>query len=345
MRPGFSSIRQLATAAAIVALSSLGLTAGAAAQATKLSIGVSVHSVFGLPIYVANTMGAYKEEGLDVEIIEFTGGATATPALLGGSTVLQAAGTENLLKLVQRGQPIAAVMSIQSTVNAAIMVRKDIAEKLGRKPTLQDLKGMRIGTLARGGVGDMAVRYIVEDLGLVVDKDVILVPILGYDKHLAAMQAKDIDASLTAEPVQTFWSKGPVGAVFMLDITRGEGPAIFQDMNWVTLQGKKDWIANNKDTVRKVVRATVKAETFISNPANLDKVTEYAAKSFPEIPVPLLKASIESQLKSYAPEITEQGIQKTNQLLLKNAELRAPLSYGQVVDTSFADLWKEFKKP
>jgi hypothetical protein len=42
------------------------------------------------------------------------------------------------------------------------------------------------------------------------------------------MQAKDVDATWPPEPVG-HWSKGPVGAVFMLDITRDGGD--LQDMN------------------------------------------------------------------------------------------------------------------
>ena len=304
----------------------------AVAQQTKLTIGSSVHSLFSLPLYIADTKGLFHEEGLSVEVVNFQGGATATPALLGGSVQLQSAGTENLLKVVQQGQPIVAVMSVQSTFNAAIMVRRDIAEKLGRKPTLADLKAMRVGTLARGGMADMAIRYIIESQGLFPEKDVTLVPLLGFDKHLAALQAKDIDASMTVEPIQTFWSKGPAGMVFMLDILKGEGPALFQDMNWITLQGKKDWVEKNRDTVRRVVRAMVRAQTFIADPANLAQVTDLAAKTFPNIPKPLLQTSIASELHTYTPQVTKTG------------NLKAPIAYARVVDRSYADLWAQFRK-
>ena len=328
----------------LVAAAVLLASPQAKAQQTKLTIGSSVHSLFSLPLYIAETKGLFREEGLSVEIVNFQGGATATPALLGGSVELQSAATENLLKVVQQGQPIVAVMTVQSTFNAAIMVRKDLADKLGRKPTLADLKSLRVATLARGGMADMAMRYIVESQGLVPEKDVTLVPLAGYDRHLAALQAKDVDASMTVEPIQTFWSKGPAGMIYLLDILKGEGPALFQDMNWITLQGKKDWVEKNRDTVRKVVRAMVRAQTFISDPANLEQVTELAAKTFPNIPKPILQASIASELHTYTPRVTEEAIKKNNELLVKTGNLKAPIAYARIVDRSYADLWAQFGK-
>jgi len=326
---------------ALLALAALGAPQ---AHAEKIVLGNSVHGLHSLPIYVAANKGLFKQTGLEIEVVNFQGGATATPALLGGSTQIQAAGTENMLKLAQQGQAIVAVMTVQSTMNGAIMIRPDIAEKLGRKPTVADLKGLRIGTLARGGTADMAVRYIAKTIGLDAEKDLTMVPILGFDKHLAALQAKDIDASLTVEPVQTFWSKGPAKMVYVVDMLKGEGPAIFQNMGWVTLQGKKDWIANNREAVRKIVGVIVEAQRMIADEANLAEVVKLAQVSFPNVPAPMLEASIRNQLKSYAPEFTEEMVAKNNELLVSTGNLRAPIAYTSVVDPSFADLWAAFRK-
>jgi NitT/TauT family transport system substrate-binding protein len=335
--------RLICTIASVLAVvGSVATIASPSSAQTKLTIGSSVHSLFSLPLYIADNNGLFKTQGLAVEVINFQGGATATPALLGGSTERQSAATENMLKVVQQGQPITAVMSVQSTFNGAIMVRKELAEKLGRKPTLQDLKGLRVGTLARGGMSDMAARFVVEAQGL-TPRDVTLVPIGGYDKHLAALQANDIDASFTVEPVQSLWSEKSVGAVYMLDLLKQEGPEVFQDMNWITLQGKKEWVEKNRETVRKVVRALVQAQAFIAT-ANIEEITELAAKSFPNIPKPVLQASINRQLKTYTPTITERGIEKNNELLIKTGNLRAPVAFGTVVDTSYKDLWDAFGK-
>ena len=310
----------------------------------KIVLGNSVHGLHALPVYVAVNKGLFKEQGLNVELVTFQGGATATPALLGGSTHLQAAGTENMLKLIAQGQPVMAVMTIQSTMNGALMVRADVAEKLGRKPTIADLKGLKIATLARGGSADMALRYIASSVGQDAERDWGLTPVLGYDKQLGALRAKDIDGSLSIEPVTTIWARQPIGMVPVMEMLKGEGPPVFQNMGWVTLQGKKDWISHNRETVRKMVRALVQAQRLIANRANADEVVKLAAVSFPNLPQPVLAGSITAQLASYTPEFTEAMMEKNNELLLKTGNLKSPVRYADAIDRTSADLWAEFRK-
>ncbi len=335
----FKIIGKTAMAAAMTL--SVGLAAHAQ-EATKLTIGSSVQSLFSLPLYIADSKGFFDEAGLDVEVVNFRGGATATPALIGGTTQLQAAGTENMLKLIRAGQPVTAVMGIQSTLNIAIVLRKDLADATGHKPTIQDLNGLRVGTLARGGTSDMVIRYVLIKAGLKPETDVELFPLGGYDKHFAAMQADQLDASVQVEPVQTQMVEALQKGVYVEDFLAGEGPETFQDMNWITLQGTKDYIAENRETVEKVVRAIVKAQTFIADKANLDEVVTLAKQQFPNVADDVLKRSIERQIPTYTPEITEAGIEKNNDLLMVTGNLTEPVAFGDAVDTSFSELWKEF---
>lgn len=336
---------KLAGKAAMAAAMAMSLGLAAHAQeATKLTIGSSVQSLFSLPLYIADSKGFFDEAGLDVEVVNFRGGATATPALIGGTTQLQAAGTENMLKLIRAGQPVTAVMGIQSTLNQAIVLRKDLADGLGRKPTVQDLKGLRVGTLARGGTSDMVIRYVLIKAGLKPEADVQLFPLGGYDKHFAALQADQLDASVPVEPVQTQMVEALQKGVYVEDFLAGEGPETFQNMNWITLQGKKDYIAENRETVEKVVRAIVKAQTFIADKANLDEVVTLAKQQFPNVADDVLKRSIERQIPTYTPEITVAGIDKNNDLLVVTGNLTEPVAFGDAVDTSFSEMWKEFGK-
>jgi hypothetical protein len=93
-----------------------------------------------------------------------------------------------------------------------------------------------------------------------------------------------------------------------------------------------------------VVRAMVRAQTFISDPQNLKEVVELTSKAFPNVPPPVLEVSISNQLKTYTPHISEEAIKKNNELLVKTGNLRAPIDHTKVVDRSYADLWDEFGK-
>lgn len=321
---------------ALVAVSGL-------ARAENLSIGSSVHSLFSLPLYLAKEKGYFEAEGLNVEIINFSGGSTATPALLGGSVVLQSAATENMLKVVAAGQPIKSVMTVQSTLNGAIVLSQAAANKLGDDRSIDSVKGLKIGTLSRGGMADMAMRYIASDLGLDAESDMSLMP-MRPDAYVPSMQAGDIDGAMTVEPQQTLMVDGIGGFTYLVDMLAGEGPDLFQDMGWISLQGKVDWIEANGETVRKVVKAMVAAQKFVSDEANLDEVVTLMQPVFPNLEAELLRKSIQKQIPTYSPYVTEEMIRKNNDLLTTSGVLQAAVPYETVVDESFSDLWEEFAK-
>lgn len=311
----------------------------ALAQA-KIKIGSSVKAIFSLPLYVAEANGYFKEEGLDVETIFFAGGPAATAAILGGSVEFISSALENSMKLAKRGQPTLNILTMQADFSGALVIRKDVAAKLGHKPTVADMKGLRIGTLQRGGFADSAVRYLLVDGGLDTEKDVQLIPVRGFDKHLAAGKAGEIDASLMVEPWQTI-AVHEVGEWQMVtNMTIGEGPKVFHNIGYVTLQVSPQYLAANRPIVEKVVRALVKAQRFIADKKNKDRVVNIAAGVFPEIKPQTLRLSVEAQLDTFRPEFKQEMIDKTMELLLKNGQISgdAP-KFTTVSDPSFAPLW------
>jgi NitT/TauT family transport system substrate-binding protein len=322
---------------------SLPWAGGAPAAAEQVvRIGSAVHSIMSLPVYLADHGGFFQREGLKVEVLDFQGGGPpGNAALLGGSIDLLSSAFENQLKLVKQGQPVASVVGIQATFGGGLLLRKDLAQKLGRKPTVADLKGLKIGTLARGGFADSAARYIVANAGLDPDKDVILVPLRGYDKHIVAGKAGELDASLMVEPWPVVGIDELSEWAYVFDITAGEGPDVFKNIGYISLSATRSYIEKNRPTVEKVVRAIASAQAFINDRKNLDAVADIARKQFPETERATLRKSIANQIGTFSPDIVPDMVAKNAELLGKAGNIQLPVpSYEAIVDGSFKPLWK-----
>ncbi|NQV56535.1 MAG: hypothetical protein HQ503_11810, partial [Rhodospirillales bacterium] len=64
--------------AALIAVLGLGLTvptANAEPEKSKLTIGIPVLAGTFLPVYLAEDLGLYKNEGLEVKVLAFRGGS------------------------------------------------------------------------------------------------------------------------------------------------------------------------------------------------------------------------------------------------------------------------------
>ena len=90
------------------ALAAFLVAAPAGAQGlekTKITIGVGGKPlIYYLPLTIAERKGYFKQEGLDVEIPDFPGGAKALQALLGGSVDIVSGAYEHTISQQAKGQ-------------------------------------------------------------------------------------------------------------------------------------------------------------------------------------------------------------------------------------------------
>jgi NitT/TauT family transport system substrate-binding protein len=108
----------------VLALGMVFVAAPAAAQGLekpKLTIGVGGKSlIYYLPLTIAERKGYFKDEGLDVEILDFPGGAKALQALLGGSVDIVSGAYEHTISQQAKGQSIEALV-LQGQYSAIVL--------------------------------------------------------------------------------------------------------------------------------------------------------------------------------------------------------------------------------
>src|SRR5688572_1779009 len=155
----------------IFVIVSLLCAAGAAGaqQLEKKTITLAVggkNLLYYLPLTIAERKGYFKAEGLDVEIVDFPGGAKALQAMVGGSADVVSGAYEHTINMHARGQPIVAIV-LQGRYNGIVLgVHKS---KAAEYKSAKDLKGMKVGVTAPGSSTHMAVQNLAVRAGLKPD--------------------------------------------------------------------------------------------------------------------------------------------------------------------------------
>src|SRR3954449_12421674 len=129
----------------------LALAAAASAQAPEkkqITLGVGGKSaLYYLPLTICERLGYFKEQGLDVSINDFRGGAQSLQALVGGSVDVVTGAYEHTIRMQAKGQDITAVIELGRFPGIAVGLRKDKAQSY---KSAADLKGTKIGVSAPG---------------------------------------------------------------------------------------------------------------------------------------------------------------------------------------------------
>ena len=179
----------------------LVLATGASAQTPekkKITIAVGGKNLFYyLPLSVAERKGYFKEEGLEVEIPDFAGGAKALQALVGGSADMVSGAYEHTINMVAKKQPIKAVVLQAKYSSIVLLLPKD---KAARYKGGKDLKGLKIGVTAPGSSTNMFVNNLLARDGL-KPNDVSIVGVGTGSGAFAAMDKGEIDAIANLDPV------------------------------------------------------------------------------------------------------------------------------------------------
>lgn len=249
----------------VIALVSALMMVSAHSQALekkKLIIAVGGKSLFYyLPLTIAERQGYFKDEGLDVEIPDFAGGAKALQALVGGSADMVSGAFEHTINMQAKKQPIRAVVLQASYSSIVLVMPKDKAAKY---QSARDLKGLKIGVTAPGSSTNMFVNNLLAKAGL-KPTDVAIVGVGAGAGAVAAMEKGEIDGVSNLDPViSTLEATGKFVAVADSRTEKGMKDIYGGDYLASCIYTNEEFVKKNPHTTQAVVNAMVRANRWIA---------------------------------------------------------------------------------
>jgi NitT/TauT family transport system substrate-binding protein len=245
----------------LVTTLALSLTFGTTAQAQapekkQITLGVGGKSaLYYLPLTITERLGYFKEQGLEVTINDFRGGAQSLAALAGGSVDVVTGAYEHTIRMQAKGQDVRAVIELGRFPGIVLGLRKDRAANY-KSPA--DLKGMKIGVSAPGSSTNFFVMYLLAKAGL-KPTDASYIGVGIGPSVIAAIIKGEIDAVSNLDPMMTKLELD--GQIKIVADTRTEEGtrAIFGGSNpAAVLYAKQDFIARNPNTMQALVNAFYK---------------------------------------------------------------------------------------
>ena len=255
-------LRRTFLAAAAAVLAAGPALAQGAPEKASVNLGVGGKPLlYYLPLTVAEKKGFFKEEGLDVAINDFGGGAKSLQALVGGSVDVVTGAYEHTIRMQAKGQDIVAVAELGRYPGIVIAVHKSKADQI---KSAADLKGMKIGVTAPGSSTMLTAQYAMVKAGL-KPTDAAFIGVGGGASAVAAMKKGETDAIAHLDPVISKLESD--GDIKVLIDTRTEAgsKALWGGSNpAAVLYMKRDFVEKNPNTTQRLTNALVKALKWLA---------------------------------------------------------------------------------
>jgi NitT/TauT family transport system substrate-binding protein len=262
----------------IALIAGFALAAGAQAQLEKRDVHIAVGgkaSFYYLPLTIAEQQGYFKDEGLNVKISDFAGGAVALRAVVGGSADVVSGAYEHTISLQSKKQIFQAFVLQGRLPQIAFGVS---TAKAGQVKSLKDLKGMKIGVSAPGSSTHNLVKQLLAKAGLDPNKDASIVGVGLGAQAFAAIKSGQIDAISNTDPVMTKLEQDK--AVRILADTRtlkGTQEVWGAPLPAGCLYAPIEFARKNPNTAQALANAIVRADKWIAKASATD-----VAKVVPE---------------------------------------------------------------
>ena len=253
-------------AAALAALAIPFSLAGCGGSGEVLKINEVTHSVFYAPMYLADALGYYEEEGFEVEFTNGGGADNTMAAVLSGSADVGFCGPEAALYIAIGG-------SSDSPKVFGQLTKRDGSFLVARTPEpdfkWSDLEGKEILAGRKGGVPAMTFEYVIEELGVNAS--------LNYDVDFnymtAAFESGIADYCTMFEPTASdYEAEGKGYIVASVGEQSGEIP-------YTCFAAKESYINENPEKIEGLLRAVTKATKFVME-NDAATVAEYLAPYF-----------------------------------------------------------------
>jgi NitT/TauT family transport system substrate-binding protein len=186
---------------------------------------------------------------------------------------------------------------------------------------LKALRGLTVGATRPGALAWQVAEYVIAQAGLALQKDVQLIAVGIGPSAPAALEQRKVDVMLEGIPVpQTAVERG-YGMIF-IDYVRGDDPEAREFM-LENLLVRPEYLREQPETVRRMVRALLKANRFIADrPA--EEVADAVAAFFPGMRREMLVTGLRAVRRTFPANglLTEAALKGTQDLMEKAGDLK-----------------------
>lgn len=280
------------------------------------------------PVWVAQEIGLFKKNGVEVIYLALLSGGTRTVrALVDGEAQVGVVAASAVVEAKATRADLVMIIGLENTLNYDLVVRPGITK--GR-----DLRGKRLGVSGSSGSSVTATRYMLREfLKLDPEKDVTLLAIGNEESRLAALQARQIDGTVLTDDIAARSKKA--GLVSLIHLADKGIP--YQSTGVAISRGFAD---GNPQAVRAFVKSVIQAIAYHKDEKNRDAVIAILGKYLQTGDASYLEHAYTTMARtilSPVPSVSEAGVR----FVIAESKLAndTGLTVSDVVNNAFVKEW------
>jgi NitT/TauT family transport system substrate-binding protein len=242
-------------------LAAVVLASSAAIAADKVTIMVGGYEKhIYLPAKLAEGLGLFKAEGLDVELLNEGAGVDAENEMLAGAVQGVVGFYDHCVDLQTKGKYVQSVVQFSQAPGEVELV----SNKHPEVKSMADLRGKSLGVTGLGSSTNFLSQYLMVKAGVPLGEFTSL-PVGAGTTFIAAMQQDKIQAGMTTEPtISRLLKTGEARVLVDMRTIEKTKAALGGTYPAASLYMPTDWVEKNKPTVQKLANAFVKTLKFIN---------------------------------------------------------------------------------
>lgn len=305
----------------------------------KVKVNEVTHSVFYAPLYLAESLGYFKEENIEIELTNGGGADNVMASVLSGDAEIGFCGPEAALYVLIGGSSDVPTVIGQLT-------KRDGSFLVSRNPEpdfkWENLKGKEILAGRKGGVPAMTFEYVLNNNNLKDGTDLTLNYDVAFNLMVSAFEAGTADYCTMFDPTAYEYEAAGKGyVVASVGEASGEVP-------YTCFIAKDSWLDKNEDTAEGFLRAVTKAVKYVNETPSAT-VAPHLTKYFEGVSETSLAASVERYRKidAWRTELTmtEDSFNRLQDIIENAGELSRRATLEELTDNSYAEkVYKEVYK-
>jgi len=277
--------------------SSSSSSSGSANIPLKIMVGGLSKQIY-LPNMLTQQLGYFKQEGLDVTLIDEASGQSAEDEVLAGQVDAGSGSYNHTIELQAAGKQMEAVVLLNVAPGEAEIVS---AKEAGQIHSVSDLKGKNLGVTELGSGTQTLTTALLHKVGIAANQ-VHFIPVGAGDTFIAAMQQGRIDAGMTTEPTISRLISTGVGKV-LVDLRTPESTqaALGGPYPFICVFMTNDYVNSHKDVVQKLVNAYVKTLKWMQT-HSAEQIADMMPPDYYAGNKALYVAALQNQMAIYSPD-------------------------------------------